>query len=263
MNKPEISLCMPVFNQIHLTRVCLDSLLDGTASSIEIIIVDNASTDDTPSVLEKEYIPLFTARGWQYQILTNKINVGYGRAMNQAARNAQGDYVALLNNDTWISPGWDRAFLDRMKELKADLLCATRYELPFDPKVTPQLAQRFIRRHRGKFRREFDGALFFFRRKSFADVGMFDEIFFLGYEDRDLKLRLEKAGMSYYKIPECFVWHHIKGSRMQKAVPSNHEQDSLEKFMNKWGFDPRVGDRTRKARWNRRWRRIKERMGWF
>jgi GT2 family glycosyltransferase len=101
---PSISIVIPVFNQIHWTRRCLSSLLENTQIAREIYLIDNDSTDETPSYLQKVK-PSFEAQGWDFNILTNSENRGFGRACNQGIRMSRSDFAVVLNNDTWLMQG--------------------------------------------------------------------------------------------------------------------------------------------------------------
>lgn len=95
------SIIIPVFNKAAFTRQCLDTLrptLEGAGEG-EIIVVDNASSDETQELLAG--YPWIT-------MIRNEVNAGFAGANNQAARVARGEYLVLLNNDTKAFPGWLR-----------------------------------------------------------------------------------------------------------------------------------------------------------
>jgi GT2 family glycosyltransferase/ubiquinone/menaquinone biosynthesis C-methylase UbiE len=91
--QPEISIILVLYNRAELTLQCLYSILKSNVKSFEIIIVDNASTDETKLLLER-------IKG--AQIIENETNAHYLLACNQAARRARGEYLLLLNNDTQV-----------------------------------------------------------------------------------------------------------------------------------------------------------------
>lgn len=257
-----ISVVIPVFNNVHFTRRCLASVVDGSSTAHEIIVVDNHSTDETPGFL-KEFKSNAEKKGWSFQIITNSENRGVSAAFNAGIKASKADYVALLNNDTWIMPRWDQALLECARRLGGAMVAPHYHEEPFDPIRTPQLAEKFIRRNKGKQSRDWAAIMMFFQRRVFEEIGYFDERFFLTYEDRDFRERLDRAGLKYYKVGDCFIWHHSKGTRDSGQIKSGYEQESLAKFIAKWGFDPQPLENTRQVKLRRKWTRFKNKFGYF
>ena len=93
------SLVIPVYNQWAFTEACLGSLRAHTRAEHEIIVIDNASRDQTPARLAELTEPALT-------VLSNERNLGFTLAANQGMRAAAGDFVVLLNNDTEVTEGW-------------------------------------------------------------------------------------------------------------------------------------------------------------
>ena len=97
---PVISAVIVLWNQAHLTLLCLRALqqeaLRPAISPVEVIVVDNGSSDQTTELLDK-------LDG--VHIIRNSSNVGFVRAVNQAAKCARGDYLLFLNNDAFLRPG--------------------------------------------------------------------------------------------------------------------------------------------------------------
>ncbi len=106
----DCSIIIPLFNRVDLTEQCLVKLAEVTAgATFEVILVDNASTDATPTLL--------TALGGDVQVIRNAENLGFAVACNQGARAARGRHLVFLNNDTVPMPGWLTPLL---AELDAD-----------------------------------------------------------------------------------------------------------------------------------------------
>ena len=93
---PEISVILVLFNRAELTFACLRSLAENYSERLEIIIVDNASSDDTSLLLDRLQGP---------RIIRNAENQNFVLGVNQAAREARGEYLLLLNNDAQVLPG--------------------------------------------------------------------------------------------------------------------------------------------------------------
>ena len=95
-DNPEISVLLVLFNRAELTFACLRALAENHSERMEIIIVDNNSRDETTLLLDR-------LRG--VRIIRNAENRNFLLAVNQAAKEARGDYVLLLNNDAQVLPG--------------------------------------------------------------------------------------------------------------------------------------------------------------
>jgi len=228
-----------------------------------VIVVDNHSTDSTPSFL-KEFEKKAINRGWTYQILTNKANRGVGRAFNQGIEASKGEKIAIVNNDTWVMPGWDTVMLRWAEKLKSDMVAPYYDETSFDPIQTLVKARKFVKRNQGKYSKDWCSIFMFFDRKVFDQIGLFDESFFVTCEDNDFRERMIQAGLSYYSVAECYIWHHSKGTREKgEFLPGNYEEEAREVFIKKWGFDPRDQENTMNARLKRRWKKIKSRFELF
>lgn len=268
-----VSVVIPVYNQSHLTRRCLDSLYSNSLDLKEIFVVNNASKDDTPEVLAS-----FAGRpGPRLEVIHNSENSGFGRAVNQGLRKCTGDHLVVLNNDTWLMPGWDRALSgstgssppfskDSRKSL--DVVIPYFYEKPFSDDI-PRIAEEFVRRNQGRIRHHFAAILFMITRSAFERLklphgGLFDERFFVTYEDTDLLRRMRDLGVTYGQTGSCFIWHHSMASRSAPgALPPWYEQEGLKLFIEKWGYDPRPAEHTLTARLRRRWWKIKDKYGRF
>ena len=266
LSRPSVSIVIPVFNQVHWTKRCLKSLLDHSAVAREIVIVDNHSTDETPAFL-REMQSEFEKRGWKFTVITNLENRGFGRACNQGILSTQGEYVAVLNNDTWLMPKWDRALSHAIEVLGAAMVGPYYYEKGFNEKSLLRRAKRFTWLNKGKTRNIWVPMLMFFRRSALDQVGMFDERYYVSYEEIDLRVRFDRAGLKYYMIGDCLIWHAVKGTRgHSNLISSNHETDGRRIFMEKWNFDPedlRPGYHQWPARLKRRWQRIKNGLDFF
>jgi GT2 family glycosyltransferase len=268
----KVSVVIPVFNQVHLTERCLASLMDHSIHVQEVFVIDNASIDTTAEFLEKVK-SLFSEKNILFQVITNPKNVGFGRACNQGIRLATGDFVAILNNDTWLMPRWDEVLANQATLRKVDCLGPYFFEGPYQDRAIQVLAREFIARNKNKARHHFMPILMFFKKEAitklkFEHGGIFDERFFVTYEDTDLKERMNLQGLRYLQTGACFIWHHSMGTRNAKkdgvaVLPHGYEQEGLKLFIEKWGFDPRPRDHTWVQKLKRKYWKMKERRGLF
>ena len=97
------TVIIPVFNQAALTRQCLEAVWQTAGRDVAIVVVDDASTDDTPRLLS-DY-------GDRLRVVTHQHNSGFARSCNDGAAAAAGDYLLFLNNDTIPQPGWLKALI--------------------------------------------------------------------------------------------------------------------------------------------------------
>lgn len=101
---PTVSIVIPVHNGIAVTARCLASIaICGSASSFEVIVVDDRSTDGTAD---------FLAQIANIVVITNQTNVGYLKSCNAGLARARGTYTVLLNNDTLVCEGWLDALVE-------------------------------------------------------------------------------------------------------------------------------------------------------
>lgn len=94
---PKVSVIIPVYNCEQYIAKCLDSVINQTLADIEIICVEDCSTDDTRSLLEK-YINIDE----RIKISYNDKNMGQAFSRNQGLRKAQGEYIQFLDADDYL-----------------------------------------------------------------------------------------------------------------------------------------------------------------
>jgi len=213
--------------------MCIESLRESeTDFDYEIIVVDNASTDDSVDFLKKA-----SAEGWIKLIISTK-NLGYGRANNLAAKNATGEYILIMNEDITIPKNALRELVDYANEHpeigilapklvyhNGDTQESCRRDMSFMDLVvkrTPlKLIQPFKRRYERYLMKDFDhnatqevdllvGAFFLLPREIFDEVGGFDERYFLFMEDLDLCKKVRHAGYKVVYHPEVEAIHYHK-----------------------------------------------------
>lgn len=94
---PKISLIIPIYNVEKYLRQCLDSVVNQTLSDIEIICIDDCSTDSSLSILEE-----YAKKDSRIKIIDLKENVGVAHARNVGMRKATADYIMFIDPDDWI-----------------------------------------------------------------------------------------------------------------------------------------------------------------
>lgn len=96
MENVKISIIVSVFNTEKYLRECLNSLVNQTLKSVEIICVDDGSTDNSPEILEE-----FKAKDKRIKVIHQE-NFGPSVARNNALKIAQGDYIGFVDSDDWV-----------------------------------------------------------------------------------------------------------------------------------------------------------------
>lgn len=262
-----VSVIIPVFNKVELTRRCLNSVLQNSKITTEVFMIDNASTDTTFQELQ-DWALKFQEKGILFEITSNSKNLGFGSACNQGIRQANGEYVAILNNDTWVMPGWDQALSEELITHGLDEVGPHFDERPIG-EHPEAVAEEFLKKNPVRLRKHFVPILIFFtksaiQRLKFEHGGIFDELFFVTYEDTDLLHRMKLLKMKFGQTSRCYIWHHSMGTRSTPGLlPEGYEVDGLKKFIGKWGFDPRKSEHTFIERLKRRWRKSRSKMGLF
>ena len=224
----KLSVVIVSYNVRSYLEQCLQSVqraLEGIEG--EVFVVDNHSTDDSVEVVKRDY-------AW-VKLMENQENQGFARANNLAIRQAQGEYVLLLNPDTIVEEGTLRnvlAFMEAhpkaggagvmMRNEDGSLAPESRRALP-TPWVSCLkmigLDKRYYMSHLpweepGRIE-VISGAFCFLRRKALDEVGLLDEDFFMYGEDIDLSYRLLKGGWENWYLPYAIT--HYKGRSTQKT----------------------------------------------
>jgi len=202
----------------HLER-CLPALLREVAADSQVILVDNASIDGSIEYVER-MLPEVT-------VIRNQANRGFGQGSNVGARRAEGAYLAFLNPDTVVEPGWLGALIEALEADPQAGLATSKILLLADPAqintcgnemhYTGLTLCRGLGMDRGAYSEPaqvsaVSGAAFAIRRDVYEALGGFDEDFFLYMEDTDLSWRARLAGYKCLYVPQS-VLHHDYGLR--------------------------------------------------
>jgi hypothetical protein len=243
---PKVSVIVLAHNQKYFTEVCLAAIEQFTQyPNFEVIVVDNASTDATPQFLAQ----WAASRPWA-RIVTNEANLGFAAGNNRGARAAAGDYLAFLNNDTFVTGGWAGDLLAHFRRNpKLGLLgpvtnrSGNESVIPIEYQNMEEMAVK-ARSYTATHRRQLTHphVLHWFcvmlPRTVWSEVGELDEGFGLGmFEDDDYTYRVRAAGFETACAEDVFVHHHHSASFGQL---SQSEYDELfvrnrRYFESKWG----------------------------
>jgi GT2 family glycosyltransferase len=223
---PLVSILLVLYNRAELTFACLKSIRDITDINIEVVIVDNASSDSTGELLNR--------LNGSFKIIRNTNNVHFIKACHQAINFCVGEYVLFLNNDAMLLPNALHHALQVFQEESAVGAVGGKIILPDG---TLQEAGSIVWRDgscygygRGgnssapefKFRRSVDycsGAFLLVQRKTYIELGGFDLNYAPAYyEDTDFCLRLRQRGLDVIYEPTVQILHY------ESASAENYEQ---------------------------------------
>ncbi len=214
-----VAVVIPSWNSLGLLPRCLESF-QGQGAEIELMVVDNGSSDGTVAFLEGEGVPH----------LALPDNIGFAAAVNLGVRHTSAPSVLVLNADTVLEPGCAGSLLDallgdaglggvqpRILQLDGDgvpevagaHLYSAGQALLADGRAVEEGAgeaqvEPFLQRHEifGVC-----GAACLLRRELFGELGGYDERYFAFYEDVDLNVRARIAGWRFAYVPSAVVWH--------------------------------------------------------
>ena len=226
MALPSVSVIILNFNGRQHLEACFQSLLDQQyAGPIEIIMVDNGSSDGS--------VELVRARFPQLRLIVNEQNTGFSPAVNQAARQAQGDYLALLNNDARAASDWIAQLVELAERRRGEgVACVASRVLGWDGEKIDFIvgsmnfhgfgAQPFFRMPAAALDAGEEPLLFanggamLVDRKVFLEIGGLDDDYFAYFEDVDLGWRLWVCGYQVVLNPKAVAYHrhHSTASTM-------------------------------------------------
>ena len=210
------------WNRKDLLRACLQSLRRQSGAQFEVVVVDNGSADGSAEMAETEF---------GVRVIRNRENRGFCAANNQGIAAAQGDFVALINNDAEAAEGW-LAALGRACSSAPDIGMAAGKVLVWEDPGRIDKAGHLMfpdgqNRGRGsgepdraQYDREEevlwpDGCAAMYRKAMLDQIGGFDEDFFAYGDDAELGLRARIAGWRCLYTPRAIVRHH-RGSTLGK-----------------------------------------------
>lgn len=260
-----ISIITAVHNQLPMNRLFVENLRKATRRPHELIIVDNASTDGSADFFESAGA----------KVIRNSGNNSYPRSQNQGIAAASHDWLAFLNNDIIVSPGWDDALIGSMETNGLDVATSCGVERLESPAATRRRKRRWKlirsvvglfgtdrpqlewmhrlmypdwaafcaarnRDFRGQTLRGFVGNTVMIRRAALDKIGLWDER--VQAADFDLFLRTavrerDVGDMKTMHIAlDCFVHHYIRLT-LKGGYPPFADRDNLIALEDKW--DPR------------------------
>ena len=246
-------------------RVLMNSFHERSFyDNFEIIFVDNASSDDSVSYMQS------WKNEFSVKIIQNQSNLSFSAANNQGVREASGDYLLFLNNDTEVTDGWLDELLIALFRAEKPGAIGAKLIYPHIPDGTVNEGKSYRIQHTGisfspvSWKKTFyyeclntdNGALddrlddklieragvtaavLLIKKDVFEETGGFDEDYLYGYEDVDLGLKLVRAGYKNYCCPTCVLFHYESATQLK---------DYSEERENRWTHNAAI----LKGRWEK------------
>lgn len=234
-------IIIPVFNELEITKNCIDSVLKNTDLSYRLIVIDNASNPDTSA-----YLASLKDTVLGLLLIRNEQNLGYVKAVNQGIRQSSADFVCLLNNDTIVTDGW----LSEMIGIADD-----NYDIGIINPSSNTLAQalpkgqtaefysRSLKSFKGKWGElgQCSGFCMLIKREVIEKVGLFDESYDVGYfEEADYCRRAQKAGYRFARAKAAYVYHIERYTFDKRPDREELFAKNRKLFESRWGESLRI-----------------------
>ena len=240
VDRPRVSIALVTYGRAELALDAIESIREHTDPCYEMIIVDNASPDDTVATLRSAVHGAI--------LIENPVNMGFGAGVNHAVLHGRGEYVLVLNSDIVVEPGWLPPLINAL-DTDPTLGAVTPQLLnvegslqeagasvgpdgntwPFvDVPGEPQ-ANAFTRRVEYA-----SAACLLVRRAAFDEVGGFDVVYGIGYfEDVELALDLADLGLAIGYVPQSRV-RHVRNASSDLETATARSAVNRKIFLDRW-----------------------------
>jgi len=259
-NKQIISIIIPVKNNVHYTKHCIQSISEFTPNNCyEVLVIDNNSTDETKSFIES----INTSVPINY--IYNSEPKTYSQSNNQGANIAKGQYLVFLNNDTKLFPNWAEQLVLTFEEQAEIAIQGAKLLYPnhtiqhagieFNIEI---LKQKNVFVHQHSFltvdgwnekvivSREVPmvtGAFLAIRTEVFTQLNGFDEQYRFGHEDLDLCMSVVQNGLKVFYNASIVAYHYESKTKLEEGIekfqrflndPTNIDFQNQQYFDIKW-----------------------------
>lgn len=231
MSLPFVSIAILNWNGRHFLQQFLPSVMASSWANREIVVIDNASTDDSVQYLRENFPSV--------KIVQNAANFGYTKGYNEGLKHLTADYFVLLNSDVEVAPGWIEPVIELMESDRQIAVCQPKL-LQFANRSTFEYAGAaggwldylgypfakgrlfdVCEKDEGQYDRAepvfwASGAAMFVKSSVYNELGGLDEYFFAHQEEIDFCWRAQLAGYKVYVCPASVVYH-VGGGTLPKG----------------------------------------------
>lgn len=226
MTKSEISFIVVSHNSARYIAKCIDSIIDQSYKNFEIIVVDNNSTDDTVLIINE-----IIKKTDNVKLIPVLQNLGYGNAITVGFKSSKGEFLAILNADSYLDKEWSYNMINSFRS-DMDIMSAsgTIYFPDGQLQTTGGMMDKYgavvqrggkIFQSRNIMENNFfynDGSCFMLRR-NILEMICFDQNLFLYYEDVDMSWKIRMLGFKIAYVKEA-VSYHDSGQSFSDVNPS-------------------------------------------
>jgi len=245
---PRVSIVVVTYNNLDLTKKCLESMEKfNNYDNCEIIVVDNMSQEDET----REFLQEYAKEHENVKVILNDINGGFSYGNNVGIRAADGEYIILLNNDTIVTPNWIERLIAHFNSDKSIGMVGPRTnnignEAKMDVSYENidemiEFSEKLYQENKAKQYTDIRVLAFFcvaIKREVIDSVGLLDEAFGIGmFEDDDYCERAKAAGYKILCADDVFIHHHL-GATFDKE-PTEWKQELFKK--NKATYESKHG----------------------
>lgn len=238
---PLVSIIIVNWNAYKYLKKCIDSILKQTYRNFEIIIVDNASSDDSVEFIETNYSKLL--------LIKNKDNVGFAQGNNIGISHSRGEFIALFNPDAVADPEWLSNLVSILKN--SEKTAATAGKIFYlgnefgknavfctwskiDP-ITAFTVNFFDNEPQAEVD-YLSGAAMLVKKSVIDKIGEIDPEYFLYFDETDWCARMIRAGYNLIYVPKAIAWHKVSGTVNDSLTKLYYMERSRVRFVLK-NFD--------------------------
>ena len=213
-SSPLVSIIILNYNAGNLLLNCVDSVFKSTYPNFEVLVVDNISTDNSHIICKEKFEKI--------HLIKNKENLGYCEGNNVGIRNADGEFIVILNPDTIVEPDWLNHLMSAYSKFGEGLYQPKFFSL--NEKLVLQSTGNMLHifgfgfaRDKGKINDKkmesvekinyASGTCLFTSKIVLDKIGLLDPFLFLYHDDLDLGWRAAQIGINSFYVPQSIIYH--------------------------------------------------------